>query len=62
MSRAIILFFLSRRVFRGKVKQNSTMQTRNLSVTSYLIIVYNKIIVKARNVNKLQEFLQNFKI
>ena len=60
MSRAIILSFLSHRVFPGKVKQNPTMQTRKLSATDYLIIVYNKIIAKASDLNKLQEVFASF--
>ena len=36
------------------------MQTRKLSATDHLIIVYNKIIVKTRDLNKPQEVFVNF--
>jgi hypothetical protein len=50
-------------IFPGKVKQNPTTQTHKLSAIDCLIIVYNKITVKARGfnqlpaTNKLQEVL-----
>lgn len=49
----IILPFLSHGVFTGKAEQNPITQTQKLSAIDSLIIVYNKITVKAIGFNKL---------